>query len=188
VGVRPGDLVSETVSELPGNARLLEPSAASDEKEKRLIPQALLTDSDRRRLILHGFKSLHRHHQSTLAYNPAQTGDISMRRPPRLIATLALATGCVTADKDTVVVSVTRDALALKDCKFLGNLQGDDQLNGDPVGKATAENKPPLSATAYMRNKAIAMGANTILLVRGTASGSNDFGEAYACPAAPSAP
>jgi hypothetical protein len=109
-----------------------------------------------------------------------------MRRLPRLIATLALATGCATADKDTVDVNVTGDALAVKDCKFLGNIQDDDHSYFGHTNQVVAESR----ATPYMRNKANALGANTILLLRTVTNigGAVQLGEAYACPARPATP
>jgi len=113
-----------------------------------------------------------------------------MRRLPRLFATLALVTGCATtAQNDAANIRVTRNDLEVKDCKFLGHVQGDDQLNGGPVGRATAENDRAVNTTVYMRNKASAMGANTILLVSSAVSSSrgDQYGEAYSCVATPTA-
>ncbi len=109
-----------------------------------------------------------------------------MRRLPRLIATLALATGCVTADKDTVEVRLTREAVAVKNCKFLGNVQDDDHSYAGHSNQVVGESR----TTAYMRNKANALGANTILLLRPVTNigGATQLGEAYACPAEPVAP
>src|SRR5262245_26274385 len=114
-----------------------------------------------------------------------------MRRLPRLIATLVLATGCATVDNGAEkatekTVRVTKNAREVKDCKFLGKLQEEDHLSGSQLSQAVAESR----ATVYMRNKANAMGANTLLLIPSATNigGSSQLGEAYACPAEPAAP
>jgi hypothetical protein len=102
------------------------------------------------------------------------------------IALLGMAlVGCVTttATGAPAKVRITSNPEAVHGCKFLGNVRGDDHLNGGQFGQAAAEE----SATKEMRNKTNAVGRNVILMVRSTTNtgGSSQLGEAYAGPVAP---
>ncbi len=95
-----------------------------------------------------------------------------------------LTAGCtVAAQGNAARIRITSNPEAVRGCKFLGNVEGDDHVNGGQFGQAAAEN----NATVYMRNKANALGGNVILMVRSSTNtgGSNQLGEAYACPDAP---
>ena len=105
-----------------------------------------------------------------------------MRRLGRL--SLLLTIGCVSAQGNAAKIRITSNQFAVKDCKFLGQVEGDDHWNGGSLGQGIAEN----NATVYMRNQANALGADTVLMVRSSTntSGSNQLGEAYRCgPPAP---
>lgn len=97
-----------------------------------------------------------------------------------LIISAAAALGCETAQGNAAKVRITANPEAVRGCHFLGNVEGDDHWNGGTLGQGIAEN----NATVYMRNKANALGANVILMTRSAtnSSGSNQLGEAYACP------
>ena len=109
-----------------------------------------------------------------------------MKRSAWAAAVVLALSGCVTttATGDAAKVRITSNSEAVHGCKFLGNVRGDDHLNGGQFGQAAAEE----SATNEMRNRTHAMGGNVILLVRSTTNtgGSSQLGEAYACPAEPS--
>ena len=109
-----------------------------------------------------------------------------MRRLLRGPAILILAVGCATAEGNAAKVRITSNQFAVKDCRFIGNVEGDEHGWGGTMGQGIAEN----NATVYMRNRANAMGADTILMVRSATntSGSNQLGEAYDCSSKPSPP
>jgi len=83
-------------------------------------------------------------------------------------------------------VRITSNPEAVHGCKFLGQVNGSDHLNGGQFGQAAAEE----SATNEMKNQTNAMGGNIILLTRSTTNtgGSSQLGEAYACPTTPAQP
>lgn len=101
-----------------------------------------------------------------------------------LLALISLA--CATAQGNAAKVRLTSNPDAVRECNFLGNVQGSDHLWGGTAGQGIAEN----NATVYMKNKTNAMGGDTILLARSTTntSGSTQLGEASDCSAQPAAP
>lgn len=98
------------------------------------------------------------------------------------IGLLLATSACVTTklSPEAQAIRLTSNADVVKGCKFLGNVEGTDNMNGGMLGQnAAAEN-----AMRRMKNKAAALHANTIFLTAndGTKfSGSTQRGEAYAC-------
>lgn len=104
-----------------------------------------------------------------------------MLRTTSMLFALSLVTGCVTTQltPEAQAVRVTTNADAVKNCKYIGAVDGSDRMNGGMVGQMAAEE----NANRRLRNNAAKMGANVVLMATSTTgmSGSRERGEAYAC-------
>jgi len=101
-----------------------------------------------------------------------------------IIVTAITATqlsGCVTTrlNDGAAAVRVTSNSDVIKDCTYIGFVEGKDHFNGGMFGQGAAEE----NAIRRIRNEAQAMGADTIdLSMKSTGfSGSALRGEAYRC-------
>jgi hypothetical protein len=98
---------------------------------------------------------------------------------------LALLTmvGCSSLTPEGSAVRITSNPDVVKGCKFIGQVEGSDHMNGGLLGQGAAEN----NATVRLQNEAAAMGANTVFLSRSSTgfSGSSQLGEAYSCSSEP---
>ena len=97
------------------------------------------------------------------------------------LAVLVLCTGCVTVSlsPEGTAVRLTSNSEVVRQCRYIGQVQGTDHWNGGMLGQGAAEE----NAIREIKNRAAEMGANTVHLVHvstGT-SGSAVRGEAYSC-------
>lgn len=76
-------------------------------------------------------------------------------------------------------VRLTSNSDVIRNCRYLGQVQGTDHMNGGLAGQGAAEE----NAMRKVRNRAAAMGADTIHLITHTTgfSGAAVRGEAYKC-------
>lgn len=99
----------------------------------------------------------------------------------RALATpvLVLAIGCATASPQAEAVRVTTNPEAVKGCAFIGNVQGKESGWGGTAGQNIAEN----NAHVRLRENAVKMGADTVLLMTSNVgfSGAVQRGEGYRC-------
>ena len=105
-------------------------------------------------------------------------------RDTSLLCGLALgAVGSIACATQASTVRVTKDAVSVNGCVHLGSIEGSDVKNRGMREQGVAEN----NATSRMRENAVKLGANTVLVTRGLAdnSGSTQLGEAYNCPGLP---
>lgn len=105
-----------------------------------------------------------------------------MRQLALLVVLLALAS-CVTTTltPDGAKVRVTSNPEAVHGCTLVGEVKGADHLNGGLLGQGAAQE----TAMRELKNRAAAMGADTVLMVTSTTntSGSVQLGEGYRCVA-----
>jgi uncharacterized protein YbjQ (UPF0145 family) len=101
-----------------------------------------------------------------------------------LISVLALsANSCVTTTltPEGARVRVTSNPEAVHGCTLVGEVKGADHMNGGLLGQGAAQE----TAMRELKNRAAAMGADTVLMVTSTTntSGSVQLGEGYRCTA-----
>lgn len=98
-----------------------------------------------------------------------------------LCLALVVLTGCATARLTPAgeSVRVTANPEAVRGCELLGEVSGEDRVNGGMLGQGAAEE----NALVRLRNAAAELGADVVLMVMGTTnmSGSSQRGEAYSC-------
>ncbi len=98
-----------------------------------------------------------------------------------LLTILLSLTACSTASLSPggSKVRLTSNPEVVRNCSYIGQVQGTDHLNGGLLGQGVAEE----SAMRKIRNQAAEMGANTVHLVTKSTgfSGSAVRGEAYRC-------
>lgn len=108
-----------------------------------------------------------------------------MKRSKHTVIVMAITvmqiSGCVTTrlNEGAAAVRVTSNSDVVKDCAYIGFVEGKDHLNGGMLGQGAAEE----NALRRIRNEAQALGADTIdLSMKSTGfSGSALRGEAYSC-------
>lgn len=76
-------------------------------------------------------------------------------------------------------IRVTRNNSVVEGCSYIGMVKGVDRYNGGTLGQGIAED----NARILLRNNAVSMGADTILLssTSTTMGGALAEGEAYRC-------
>jgi uncharacterized protein YbjQ (UPF0145 family) len=94
---------------------------------------------------------------------------------------LTLLTACTTLSPAAEHVRVTANPEAVHGCALLGEVKGADRMWGGAFGQGVAES----NAWNELKNRAAAMGADTVLMVTSSTgfSGSRQIGEAYRCAA-----
>lgn len=99
----------------------------------------------------------------------------------RLIAIVAVLSlsACASLTPKGATVRLTTNPDVVKGCQYLGEVRGTDRMWGGLAGQGVAED----NAETRLRNKAAAMGADTVFLniSSTTTSGSKQKGEAYRC-------
>lgn len=102
------------------------------------------------------------------------------RRLVALVLVL-LCVGCTSLTPAGSRVRVTSNNEAVHGCTLLGEVKGADHMWGGVAGQGIAEN----NAWNELKNRAAAMGADTVLMVTSSTgfSGSRQIGEAYRCGA-----
>lgn len=97
-----------------------------------------------------------------------------------VLATLVFA-GCVSLTPEGAKVRVTSNQEAVRNCTLIGEVKGAEHLWGGSMGQGIAEDH----AMTELKNRAAAMGADTVLMVTSSTntSGSVQRGEAYRCVA-----
>jgi hypothetical protein len=86
---------------------------------------------------------------------------------------------CASLTPKGATVRLTTNPDVVKGCQYVGEVQGTDRMWGGMAGQGVAED----NAETRLRNKAAAMGADTVFLniSSTTTSGSKQKGEAYRC-------
>jgi hypothetical protein len=104
-----------------------------------------------------------------------------MPRSVVAVAALLALAGCVTTELSprARLVRVTSSGAVVRDCKFIGDVQASDRMNGGWLGMDAAEE----NTERRMKNRAAAMGGNVILLNRTDKGyfGAGARGEVYDC-------
>jgi hypothetical protein len=95
-----------------------------------------------------------------------------------IVAVLSLS-ACASLTPKGTTVRLTTNPDLVKGCQYVGEVQGTDRMWGGLAGQGVAED----NAETRLRNKAAAMGADTVFLniSSTTTSGSKQKGEAYRC-------
>jgi uncharacterized protein YbjQ (UPF0145 family) len=100
-----------------------------------------------------------------------------------ILASFAAVTGCVTTRLSPAAetVRLTTNPEAVRGCELVGDIDASDRMQGGMMGQMAAEE----NANRRLRNKAVEMGANVVLVGQSTTgmSGSRVRGEAYRCAA-----
>jgi len=96
-----------------------------------------------------------------------------------VVFALSLLVSCTSLTPAGQRVRVTSNADATRGCVLLGEVKGADRMWGGYAGQGIAEN----NAWNELKNRAAAMGADTVLLVTSSTgfSSSRAIGEAYRC-------
>jgi hypothetical protein len=86
---------------------------------------------------------------------------------------------CVSLTPAGEKVRITANPDVVRNCTLIGEVKGADHMNGGLMGQGIAENH----AVIELKNRAAAMGADTVMMVTGSTgfSGSVQRGEAYRC-------
>jgi len=94
-----------------------------------------------------------------------------------------LLASCVTTTltPEGAKVRVTTNQEAVHGCVLIGEVKGADHMNGGTMGQGAAQE----TAMRELKNRAAAMGADTVLMITSTTntSGSVQLGEGYRCAA-----
>jgi len=98
------------------------------------------------------------------------------------VTLMLFATSCVSMTPEGAKVRVTANPEAVHGCTLIGEVKGAEHMWGGVAGQGIAEDH----AMTELKNRAAAMGADTVLMVTSSTntSGSVQRGEAYRCSAA----
>jgi uncharacterized protein YbjQ (UPF0145 family) len=106
-----------------------------------------------------------------------------MKKETVVAISLLVLTSCVTTTltPEGAKVRVTSNQEAVHGCVLIGEVKGADHMNGGTMGQGAAQE----TAMRELKNRAAAMGADTVLMITSTTntSGSVQLGEGYRCTA-----
>jgi uncharacterized protein YbjQ (UPF0145 family) len=104
-----------------------------------------------------------------------------MRKAIALFAILSAACVTTALTPEGAKVRVTSNPEAVHGCTLVGEVKGADHMNGGMMGQGAAQE----TAMRELKNRAAAMGADTVLMVTSTTntSSSVQLGEGYRCTA-----